>query len=232
MDGHVTRTILITNFSKNISHSDLLRTCKTYGEVKEHFIMNNKHSVFFVCFYDLRSAQKAYSSLVDDKNKFTVKYAISLKEIPKGSDSCSEDKNQGSVTYTASEEIKAENENEVSDVVKKGKEITAKFYDSREALKYLEAIKASHPRASPKIVWDNDLRKRITLLKAAEEIVKNAPQGFFKGIVDDEKPQKRHINPVVDTEAKKKVKISTNWMIAEFDKFIMDNADEIAAELN
>lgn len=233
MDEQATRTILITNFSKDISHSDILRTCKMCGDVKEHFVMNNRHSVFFVSFYDLRSATKAHKSLAsNEKHRFVVKYAISLREIPKGSDTCSEEKNQGSVAYSASEEIDPEDSKEVLDISKKGKEITVQFFDSREAIKFLNKIKESNPRAAPRIVWDNDLRKRIKILKESEEIVKNAPGGFFKGVGDEEHPQKRAFLAKEPTEIKKKVKLSVNnWMVAVFDRFIIENADDIANDI-
>lgn len=232
MEEQVTRTLLITNFPKTILHENLLQMCKSFGEVKEHFIMNNKHSVFFVSFYDLRASKRAYTALTNDKNKFVVRYAISLREIPKGSDSCSEEKNQGTVTYTANDEQDIENQAEIIERIKKGKEHTVRFYDSREALKFLSHLKSTQPRSSPKIAWDNDLRKRITLLKAAEEIVKNAPPGFFKGVAEAETSQKRpHASMSPGPEKKKRVKLSTNWMLALFDSFISENAERIALEL-
>ncbi|EHY66046.1 hypothetical protein NERG_00742 [Nematocida ausubeli] len=233
MDEHTTRTILITDFPKNIAHAHLLRICKTVGAVKEHFVMNNKHSVFFVSFYDLRTTKKAKDVLSGEKNGFTVKYAISQREIPKGSDSCTEDKNQGSVVYMANEAVEPENQEEVIDSIKKGKEHTVRFYNSKEALKFLNSLKTEHPRSQPKIVWDNDLRKRITLLKAAEEIVKAAPAGFFKGVSATEQPMKRQMEQEngPGTETMKRTKMSTNWMLALFDSFITENADRILANL-
>lgn len=232
MDENTTRTILITNFPKEVSHSEILRMCKEAGDVKEHFVMNNRHSVFFVSFYDIRSAKKAYSSIAgSEKTRFVVKYAISLREIPKGSDTCSEDKNQGTVVYSGPEEIKPEKSSEIYDISKKGKEISVKFYDTREAVKYMNTIKETSPRSNPRIAWDNDLRKRIRILKESEEIVKNAPVGFFKGIGEEE-PQKRPFSQKTP-EIKKKVKLSTtnNWMLSLFDRFIADNSEEIANDL-
>ncbi|OAG32600.1 hypothetical protein NEIG_02632 [Nematocida sp. ERTm5] len=233
MEENITRTILITNFPKTVSHSDLLRICKSAGPVREHFVMNSKHSVFFVSFYDLRAAQKAHALLTGEKNNFVVKYTISQREVPKGADSCTEDKNQGTVVYMAAEEFRPVQESDVIDSIKKGKENIIRFYDSREALKFLNMLKAEQPRSSPKMAWDNDLRKRITFLKTAEEIVKNAPGGFFKGIGDEDQPMKRRMGEPAGASAdtKKKIKLSTNWMLELFDSFIANNADEIFSSM-
>ncbi|KAH9385310.1 uncharacterized protein NEMAJ01_0206 [Nematocida major] len=216
-----TRTLLVTNFPKTVSHAEILRLCKSHGDVREHFIMGNKHSVFFVSFFDVRDAVKAQKALSE---KFAVKFTISTREIPKGSDACTEEKNQGSVTYSGSEEIPCES-SETFSSAKNAREFTVRFYDSRKACKFVSEIKSSFPRANPKFVWDNDLRRRITLLKAAEEIVKSAPGGFYRGI-DEEAPQKR----APPAERAKRVKVSGNWMLALFDRFILENAANISLE--
>ncbi|KAI5186090.1 hypothetical protein NEHOM01_1272 [Nematocida homosporus] len=230
MASDITRTLLLTNFSKSKSHQDLLSICQKAGEVKEHFTMHNKYSVLFVVFYDLQAAVRAKEELSSLDSSIVIKFSIARCEIPKGSDACTEEKNQGSVSYLGTTEYMPDNPQEISKQTKKGNETVLLFHDSRCALKFLQYLKTSHPRAGAKLCWDNDLRKRRNLLLEAEEVVKNAPPGFTKP--SPEEPSKRSF-PGHDREpeTRKRAKSTSNWMLALFDKYIIDNAAKVAENI-
>ncbi|KAI5180024.1 hypothetical protein NEOKW01_0353 [Nematocida sp. AWRm80] len=230
MHPEVTRTLLVTNFPRTVQHKEIIELCKRHGEIRNYFTMHDKDAVLFITFYNIKSAEDAYIVLLTDKKySLQVKYSIWNKEIPKGSDTCSEDKNQGSIAYTSSEEYPPENPKDVYESLQTGKERTIRFYDSRKALEHYKYLKKTYPRSNPRFIWDNDLRKRRTLLQAAEEIVKHTPIDFYshnnKDILSPT-PKRRTLS----TESNKKVKQS-NWLLSLFDKYIIDNAAEIAKSI-
>ncbi|OAG31419.1 hypothetical protein NEDG_01946 [Nematocida displodere] len=221
MKEEVTRTLVISNFHRSMPAKEVASICKSAGEVKEHFILQNKDSVLFVAFFDLRASEQAFEAL--SKKKVSVKYTISTCEAPRGSDICTEETNQGTLVYTSASSL-VPNEASIYARSSKNADTFLRFYDSRDALAHLSALKKSHPKANPHLAWDNDLRKRRNMLLEAEEIVRNAP---FQ-VVPRQEEAKRSMAP----ETRKKAKVSTNWMLALFDKYIIEHATEISKSIH
>lgn len=224
MRDDATRTLLVTGFAKTTSHHEILDICRRCGEVREYFTLQNKYSVLFLSFYDISAAEKAAAVLASSPTeKFLVKYSIAKCEIPKGTDACTEEKHQGSVSFIPAEEIVFDSL-QVRDKQTKNNELVLHFFDSRHALKFFGYLSSNFPRSSPRLVWDNDLRRRRQLLQEAEDIVKHAPLGYFKGGTNE--PVKR----AAPVETRKKLK-GGNWMLSLFDKYIANKAQEIAQAL-
>jgi len=222
MQEESTRTILVTDFPKNVSHAEILKMCRDFGEVRDHYTMQSKSSVLFISFYDIRSAEKAAKAVGSAPNEsFKVKYSIAMCEVPKGTDACTEDKNQGSVCFAPNPDIAIDSE-KVWKREKRGSEQVVQFYDTRDAVKFFEELRRDFPRSNPRLVWDNDLRKRRSMLQEAEEVVKNASVGFYSaGAPAVQESAKRAAKP---HDQRKKAK-TLHWMVSLFDRYISDHPE-------
>ncbi|KAI5192077.1 hypothetical protein NECID01_1786 [Nematocida sp. AWRm77] len=226
MKEEPTRTLLVTNFSRERAHAEILDVCKQCGEIREHFIMQNKPSVLFVSFYDIRGAEKAFSALRSSKaESYTVKYSLSMCEIPKGTDACTEEKHQGSLSFVPGKDVQVD-QAQIKSQAKRNNELCMCFYDSRAALKFFSHLLQHVPGSSPRLLWDNDLRKRRQLLLEAEEIVKNAPIGQHRPLNESSK------RAAVSETRKRPKSTRSNWMLSLFDRYIASKAREIAKELD
>jgi RNA recognition motif-containing protein len=217
-----TRTLLVTGFPRGTTHDDILRLCREEGEVREHFVINNKYSVLFVVFYDLRDSEKACKRLSREDmggKPMEIKYTINKTEVPRGGDTCDENKGQGRVVARdteKTEEILA-GSGSVKRIEKRGSEVSAEFYDSRDASAALVRLQREGIDARPG--WDHGLRERRAMFSEADEIVRNAVHGYFKGAAGEEK---RH----VPAESRKRHK-ENHWMVSLFDEFLRENSRDL-----
>jgi hypothetical protein len=179
-----TRTLLVTGFPRGTAHDDLLRICREEGEVREHFVLNSKYSVLFIVFYDLRASEKAYARLSREDvggKPMQIKYTISKAEVPRGGDACDENKGQGRVIArdaARTEEI-LQSSGPIRRIERRGAEVSAEFYDSRDASTALSRLQKKKIEA--RAAWDYGLRERREIFSEADEIVRNAVHGYFKG---------------------------------------------------
>lgn len=230
-----TRTLLTTNFPRGTSHDSILALCKAEGAVREHFVMHSKYSVFFVGFYDLRASEMAYKKLQSEEiggKRLAVKYTIGRAEVPRGNDACDETKGQGTVIVEKASE-RAEKilreEGDLKDLESRHGGLVANFYDSRRAASAVSRLRREG-ETEARIAWDHDLRRRREMFSEAEEVVKNAMHGYFKGVSSSDDPREKRPGPG-PTEQRKRPRTETNWMVSLFDRFIKENSREIAREL-
>lgn len=223
MEEEITRTILVSNFAKNATPKDILAICNKMGEVREHYTMQNKGSVLFVSFFDIRAAEKACAELRQKKEGYLVKYTINRNEIPSGTDECTEEKHQGSISYVSSgQNLLPANAASVYDKADANGVSILRFYDTRDALKHLGSLKKTRPQTSPKCVWDRDLRARRKLLLEAEEVLKSATIGNIRSSSDAKRTA-----PTEDSDRKRQKK-GGNWMLILFDQFIATHSLEVS----
>lgn len=224
MQNEITRTLLVSNM-QDTSADEVLQKCRECGDVKEHYFLHKKTSVIFITFYDLRSASKAKDLISREIKGVSAMYSIARCEVPKGSDICTEEANQGTISYISGEDHTEKIQSQICDRKKRNNENIITFYDSRDAIEFLKTIQSTYPRAEARFCWDNDLRKRRNMWLTAENIVKTAPIIAFKSSGVKEEAVKRSFGA---GEPRKKIKSTVNWMLSLFDKYIADNSAEIA----
>lgn len=234
MEDTLTRTLLITNFPRGTPHDELIDACLSIGPIRETFVLHNKYSVLFVGFYDVRDSEKAYSKLRKMEvsgSKLSVRYAIGRAEVPKGRDVCDKFKEQGTIAIKKGSEDEIMNtikQEETESVTNTETEIIAKFYDIRAVQRVVDRL-----NTEVRYLWDNDLRRRRNMYSEAEETVKTAVHGYFKGSTSSSSsfpPTSSAFSsasPMHDDKKDKRRPKESNFFISLFDRFIRDNIDEI-----
>lgn len=254
-DQNQTRTLLITNIPKDVSHVTVRNLLNTFGEIKEIYTIKHIKNILFVLYYDIRHAiaAKEYLSnnlISSDVSTYnlTPYYTVSKYEIPVDLDICDEQKNQGTVILISRGLTAPITESEIKELFMGYGEIKAIreykpfqkfiiFYDSRSAVKAvceLSNTEYKEGNINLRFMWDHGVKTRWESIKETDLILKSLP--IEESAEDEENLKKIRVEKNLSFNGKdeekfdkrgKYLKGGKNVYLQAFDDFVMENINKI-----